>query len=1007
MFKRYSITFIAMLIVFGSLALLPERVEAGSPSCQEVNGMARTPTTTGNAKPALLGLRAQPTKQKPGSGNGETLLRRTASATLSALVLIVGLAGIAYSVRKLLRQMRSARSQQRHYHLGSFTGKSAFAYALLVATLGAAAVIGVALHQAGSTSAEVLTSNRVAAAKYQVAERMTDAPLFTSALEIGSITALWVQIGGTAIDSAGNTFITGGFNGTLTFNTPQQPTTLSSTQELEVFVVKLDPAGHPLWARQATGATGIATGYSLDAGLAIAVDAQGNAYVGGGFVNSLLFKDANGNTVATLGDDNSDINFELFVAKYDAAGTLVWARGGMSDVADDPEAEQDLDAGINGITEVIVDNAGNPYVAGTLTGTNFLGQEIATEGGRDVLLARLNPATGDPVWVSTPGSINTDAVTGMAIDAAANIYIIGEMGGTITFPTQPTPTTFVLEDEFGDSFVAKYNQNGQAIWAKQIGGTQPIDGEHIAVNSAGQFYLTGAFEGTAEFGSITVTDGTQGSGSSAYLAKYTTNGDALWVRVFGHLPGGTTEGDVLGYRVSVDGAGNPYVSGTFEGEAAFGLESPAATQTLMSEGPGDQFILHYGASGDFRWVKQLTGSGIEGENGETGADIPIEVHPMRLVYNNSARAMIMTGDLQGTLALDDFTLNSGSARHAFVAALPQANQSPVAACRNVTVSAGANCQAPASINNNSSDPDGDQITVTQSPAGPYPLGTTSVTLTVTDSQGASSQCAAIVTVNDTTPPSITCPASIVKGTDPNQCSALVNFNPSVSDNCSGVGAVVCSPPSGTSFPKGTTAINCSARDAANNQSTCSFAVTVIDTQAPSVACPANFITNTINAGDRTVAVDFAAPVATDNCPGVSVVCVPPSGSQFPRGVTTVTCNATDASNNQKSCAFTVRVFDYVIVDDTNAKMLRFDSMTGDYDFFDCRKRIALSGRGVVTISFCKTELRDTGPDPQRPDRNLLVQANSCARKGTATLLYANVTHMLNDANLSNNRVSCP
>jgi hypothetical protein len=264
-----------------------------------------------------------------------------------------------------------------------------------------------------------------------------------------------------------------------------------------------------------------------------------------------------------------------------------------------------------------------------------------------------------------------------------------------------------------------------------------------------------------------------------------------------------------------------------------------------------------------------------------------------------------------------------------------------------------------------------------------------------------------VTVNDTTPPLLNCPANLVKGADPNQCSAAASFTPSASDNCSGAGTPACSPPSGAAFPKGITTITCSVRDGANNQAVCSFTVTVVDTQAPTLACPASLVTNTVRAGDATVAVSFATPAAADNCPGVSVTCMPPSGAQFPRGTTTVTCTASDAANNKTNCAFTVRVFDYVIVDDTNGKMLRFDSLTGEYDFFDCRKDKRLSGRGVVTVNACKVELRDSGPDPQRPDRNLLAQATPCAQKGTATLTYAGLTHALNDANLSNNRVSCP
>ncbi len=83
------------------------------------------------------------------------------------------------------------------------------------------------------------------------------------------------------------------------------------------------------------------------------------------------------------------------------------------------------------------------------------------------------------------------------------------------------------------------------------------------------------------------------------------------------------------------------------------------------------------------------------------------------------------------------------------------NSAPVAVCKNVTVSADSSCQGIASIDNGSYDPDGDPITITQSPAGPYGLGSTLVTLTVTDSFGASSSCTGTVTVVDTTPPTVT------------------------------------------------------------------------------------------------------------------------------------------------------------------------------------------------------------------------------------------------------------
>jgi hypothetical protein len=165
------------------------------------------------------------------------------------------------------------------------------------------------------------------------------------------------------------------------------------------------------------------------------------------------------------------------------------------------------------------------------------------------------------------------------------------------------------------------------------------------------------------------------------------------------------------------------------------------------------------------------------------------------------------------------------------------NQVPVAKCQNVTVSAGSDCTANASVNNGSFDPDGDPITITQSPAGPYPKGPTSVLLTVTDPRGATSQCNATVTVIDTTPPSITCPGNITVSNDPGKCSAVVAYlNPTVSDNCPGVGTPTCAPPSGSTFPKGTTTVNCSVSDSSGNPSSCSFTVKVNDVEAPVVNC---------------------------------------------------------------------------------------------------------------------------------------------------------------------------
>jgi hypothetical protein len=120
-----------------------------------------------------------------------------------------------------------------------------------------------------------------------------------------------------------------------------------------------------------------------------------------------------------------------------------------------------------------------------------------------------------------------------------------------------------------------------------------------------------------------------------------------------------------------------------------------------------------------------------------------------------------------------------------IGAYEAGNSAPVAHCQNVTVPAGASCQANASIDNGSSDPDGDTITLTQAPPGPYSLGATSVTLTATDPSNASGSCSATVTVADTAGPTITpTVTSSVLNANKNHELLNVGLGATASDQCS-------------------------------------------------------------------------------------------------------------------------------------------------------------------------------------------------------------------------------
>jgi hypothetical protein len=158
-------------------------------------------------------------------------------------------------------------------------------------------------------------------------------------------------------------------------------------------------------------------------------------------------------------------------------------------------------------------------------------------------------------------------------------------------------------------------------------------------------------------------------------------------------------------------------------------------------------------------------------------------------------------------------------------------------------------------------------------------------------------------------PTITCPGTITRSNDPGQCSSIVNFTPLVNDNCP-ITSVLCNPPSGTAFPVGTSTVSCTATDAGGATVSCSFAVTINDTEPLTLFCPSN-VTVTTTTGQCTPTVNYSLPTALDNCPGTRVTCTPPPGASFSVGTTTVNCSATDGRGGSVSCSFSVTVIGHI------------------------------------------------------------------------------------------------
>jgi hypothetical protein len=190
----------------------------------------------------------------------------------------------------------------------------------------------------------------------------------------------------------------------------------------------------------------------------------------------------------------------------------------------------------------------------------------------------------------------------------------------------------------------------------------------------------------------------------------------------------------------------------------------------------------------------------------------------------------------------------------------------------------------------------------------FPLGTTTVTCTATDSANNSANGSFTVTVQDTTPPTLNLPSNITVAPTSGS-GAIVTFSASASDAASGTLPANCTPSSGSMFPIGTTTVNCSATDGVGLQASGSFTVEVTDTAGPTFSnVPANVTVEANGAAGS--AVNYTAPTASDAVDGPAVVtCNPPSGSTFPLGGTTVTCSATDAHGNTGTTTFSVSVVD--------------------------------------------------------------------------------------------------
>lgn len=230
------------------------------------------------------------------------------------------------------------------------------------------------------------------------------------------------------------------------------------------------------------------------------------------------------------------------------------------------------------------------------------------------------------------------------------------------------------------------------------------------------------------------------------------------------------------------------------------------------------------------------------------------------------------------------------------------NTAPVAVCTSPT-----QCNDPglcsANITNlgaSSFDPDGDPLSFTQSPAGPYSVGQHLVSVDVSDGR-LDAQCSSTVNVLDCEKPALTCPAAFTAECTSPGGAVITPPAATATDNCS---AAVQSPGAGQR-PLGPNPLTYTATDPSGNTSTCTTTVTVQDTTPPSITCPAPIVAECMHHGKAFVTPGHAS--SSDVCSNVTIT--GPHPGLFPLGTTVVSYTSTDGSGNRASCDSTIQVVD--------------------------------------------------------------------------------------------------
>jgi hypothetical protein len=212
-------------------------------------------------------------------------------------------------------------------------------------------------------------------------------------------------------------------------------------------------------------------------------------------------------------------------------------------------------------------------------------------------------------WAKQIGGAGWDEGTALITDQNNNLYVAGLFIGTVDFDPGIGVYNLTSVGE-KDAFVCKLDPDGNLLWAKQYGDSASIDEQSsIGIDAQGNLYITNSFLGTADFdpGLGTFIMASIGTDRNIFVQKLDTDGNFIWAKQIGAPFNPAFPTPSHSYAISVDTAGNIFLTGYFDGTADFDPH-PVSTYTMTAQtGASDIFICKLDSSGNFGWAKQFSG----------------------------------------------------------------------------------------------------------------------------------------------------------------------------------------------------------------------------------------------------------------------------------------------------------------------------------------------------------------------------------------------------------------